>query len=509
MRVDKTKRFNVSEPVVMVTVQSPYSNLLQQMFKSGSGGSLRVLGINESTVKGMDLSDRLVRMKVISKSGAMASAELTFWNEDQALLGSPVMHHGALVRLRWGYSGRLGPQREFKVEKVKGTRARVANFGLLTIVVKGKLNDLNGKPKSRVFKNMEVVDVAERIAKENGFSGFALDIASREGIRKTFRQQNQTDAQFLQQLAQQEAFAFMIVGGRFIFQYDHLVNKSLPLGYYTYYTDREGWIKRFEPETDVTVNFGVVEVKSRDPGTGKLVKSSATVRTRTRPTLGKFNIGLPAIDRQDQILEYIKGLGSIGADVVLNLGSQVADLAAPGSSTARLLRRLKRRIHRTTNTQKPGVTPTKQVINRPGATARDVRREAKTRQLHVQRRGIKARTIFIGDPDLWANFLIHVDNLAPGWSGLWKIVECVHTIDSKGFEVEMKVRKDGLDNLGKGIRPRQEQKAKSQIAARRTAPTTARSDRGVDPGTYGAKTRRRYQTVRGVDLGQFPGGFSW
>lgn len=476
----------VMEPVIFVSVQSPFTRTPAQLADTVD---------NPTLVQGaMDLSDRMESIKITSGKGKMPTAEMKFWNEDQHLAGSPIMHHGAIVRVAWGYSGYISKVHQFRVQKVKGTRAKVANFGILTIVARGAVASMQGKAKSRTFRNMDAVDIAELLAKEHGYTGFAVELGPRKPENKcTWNQVNMTDAQFIQHMAQWTGYTFMIHGGRFIFAPEDQVNKDEAVAYYTYYTDEEGWIKRFEPESDVTVNFGTVTVKSRDPGTGKRISASASVQTRQQPTLGKHNPAVPAVEQFDAMKILGKQLGNVTANAFLQGTNTVLNVIAPNSRVARYVRSFQRRVHRaSTKVLQAGTIATNQVINKPNSTARAVKSEAQTRQVQVQRRGIKARMVVIGDPDIWANFYVHVDGLAEGWSGLWKIVECEHILDRKGYEVHCKLRKDGLSSLGKGVRAKAEQTSKARSVSSRKVTRVSSKKTTTSALTLGAVSRRRY-----------------
>lgn len=457
---------SVSDPVLFISVDSPYKRSKRSEEDFGRD--------KDPTAKygGVDLHDRVIEMKVVCGKGKAATAELRLWNQDLALLDSPIIHHGAKVRLAWGYSGYVGRVHTFRVSKVKAQQSRVKNFGVLKVICKGPVQDLNGKAKCRVFRNMTPGQVARKIARSYGFGEYDIIITEDgneeyEQYIQDWFQVNQTDAQFLGGIAQRLGWRFEVKGGKFVFAPEEKIDKSeLPIGFYTYYTDEEGWIKRFEPTSDVQQNFARVTVKGRDAGTGKSVCASITAEQRRKKTLGKINPAKPTAAAVSDMLSAALDAGFTGvADAANkylqnNLFEQDIIDRLDNAEQKRYVRSL-RRVHREQN--RPGTpVPTNQVINRPGASSKRVRQEAANRQVELQRRGIEARVLMLGDPDLWAHRLVYFDGLAMGWSGLWKIVECTHTINNTGYTCELKCRKDGLKSLGKSKKVPKDQVSKAQ-----------------------------------------------
>jgi phage protein D len=88
-----------------------------------------------------------------------------------------------------------------------------ADFGedgvpYITIGAIDKTNKMTYEKKSRVFKNKTVSDVVKIIAREYGFKPKVQDT---EPIIDQITQDNETDAQFLAKLADDEAFKFYII----------------------------------------------------------------------------------------------------------------------------------------------------------------------------------------------------------------------------------------------------------------------------------------------------------
>lgn len=424
------RQFEISEPVVYVSVVSEATTGRRNR-KVKAGQSDYSPSFNSSTEGSTLLSNRLISLKVTADAKRVSEAELTFYNEDLALLDSPVMQKGTLLKIAWGYSGYMGRTRTFKVHKVKGSTARVSNFGQLKIIALGQTFDLHGKAKSRCFRNTSIVGIVRRIARSYGINSGNLELGADDQKRGTYHQVNQTDAQFLKSLAQKLGWSFFVEDGVLTFAPPSSIDKNQPIASYTYFNDNQGWIKRFEPTTNIQSLPGSVTVKSRDPVTGKRVQHTATMQNRKKKSLCRFVETVPA--------------------------------AQAGSQT----RQTGKVIHRSRTPLKAGVTPSSQVINTPGKNAAQVKQEAETRHQNALLRGVKSRAVIIGDPDIWHSVLINVEEVGKVLSGLHRVYKCVIYLDSRGFEIDCTLRREGVGTLGKGKKPKSEQKAKSQRVSRR------------------------------------------
>lgn len=421
---------DVSQPVVYVSVVSK-STRGRNTRRIAAGQSDNSTSFQASTSNSTLLSNRLLALKVTADAKRVMEAELTFYNEDLALLDTPIMQKGTLVKLAWGYSGYMGKVRTFKVHKVKGTTARVSNFGQLKIIALGQTFDLHGAVKSKCYTNTSIVGVVRRIARKYGIGNSDLVLGPDDRKRGTYHQVNQTDAQFLKSLAQKLGWTFFVEDGVLTFAPPDGIDKNLPIASYTYFNDDEGWIKRFEPTTNVMSIPGSVTVSSRDPQSGKKVQHTQTIQQRKKKSLCRFVETVPAK----------KG------------GSQVVDKG--------------KRFHRNRAPLKSGVVPSSQVVNSPGKNASQVKQEAKTRHNNALLHAVKSRMVIIGDPDIWHSVLLHIEGLGKMLSGLHRVYKAVIYLDSRGFEIDCKLRREGVGTLGKGKRAKPAQKAKAQRVTKR------------------------------------------
>ena len=447
---------SVMDPVVFISVDPSSKStggtrpLIEQRSFDDLGDGI---GLDSYDV----LDQRVISLKVTGAKNKASVAEMTFWNEDLKLLGHPIMQKGTVVRVIWGYAGYVSKPRKFRVYKVKGTRARVSNFGRLTIIAKGQSFDLNQKPKSRKWKNTTPPKIAERIAKEYGYIGSFVEVGNDSFVPRTYTQVNQTDAQFLTSLAKKICWAFSCDDGSFRFYPHSALDAAIPVAHYDYYTDEDGWIKRFEPESNIIESIGSITVKSRDPLTGKPIKYTASVQNRKNTSLGRYVESLPA--------------------------------EQPGFNVGVSQNRTN---HRNKSPNSSGVIPSGVVVNKPLSSIRTVKEEAFARQLNRQLQGIKARTVLIGDPDIWYDDIISLGNLGGGLDGTFKVAECVHIIDDRGYELDCKVRKNAVDSIGKGVRPKSSQKAKSKNNMGRKTKRVKSVKVQTNQSRTGVLSKRRY-----------------
>lgn len=419
----------VSEPVVYISILS--KSTTGKNSRVGAGQSDYSPSFTAGTSGSDLLTHRLVALKVTADVKRVAQAEITLYNEDQALNDTAVMQKGTLLKISWGYTGYMGRVRTFKVHKIKGSTARVSNFGQLKIIALMQTYDLHGAVRSKCYMNTSIVGIARQIAKRYGVPLGDMRLGPDDLKRATYHQVNQTDAQFLQSLAQKLGWTFQVEDGIFTFAPVDVVDKNEPLATFTYFTDEQGWIKRFEPTTSVMSLPGSVTVKSRDPISGKRVQHTQTIENRKKKSLCKYTELIPAE----------------------RAGSQIGKLG--------------KRIHRSKAALKPGVVPSSQVVSVPGKNSRQVQQEATTRHTNVLLESVKARMIVVGDPDLWHSVLITVEGVGKMLSGLCRIFKCQIYLDHRGFEVDCKIRREGVGTLGKNNKPRSDQTAKSQRVNRR------------------------------------------
>lgn len=441
--------FDVHEPLIYISVLSDATPARLKRKLASKTSFTNVIADSDA------LSDRIISIKVTSSIKRAGKAEITLWNEDLALNDHPVIQKGTIIQLLWGYSDYMGKPRKYKVHKIKGTTARVRSFGQVKIICLDNTFDLHGKALCVTYTNATLHEVVRHIAKKYGITGNRLFLGPEEKNpkRQEYFQSNKTDAQFLKELAQKVGWIFRVENKIMTFAPTEKVDGGgKPIALYTYFTDEEGWIKRFEPQTDVMGKPGSITVRSRDPITGKKVRKSATIREIDKRLIGKacdVRAGVPNSNSPRQMVEQsiFKRSDTIG---------------------------------------KTGVPPSTKVVNSPGLNAKQASDEAKLRMRNSLNSGIKSRMLTVGDPDLWAGSLIVVENVGKMLNGLHRLISVTHHIDQRGYECESVVRREALGTLGGNKKPGEDQKVKSSLANRKISPPVdCCSVINLDPKVYG------------------------
>lgn len=463
LRIDRNngQPIAVNEPLVYLTVESKATRGRNRSSSVLGGQSDDSKQLNSATVNTAILSDRVIKLKVTANSKRVAEAEITFWNEDLALLDHPVMQKGTILQISWGYSGYMSKKRKFKVQKVKGSTARVAAWGQLKIICYDQTFDFHGRAKSRCFHATKRSSIVRKIAREYGIpvSDQIIGIDQIDLNVDTYFQSNETDAQFIKELAQELDWVFKVQDGILMFAPPSMLSLKQPIASYVYFTDDEGWIKRFEPTTSIAAIPGSVTVKSRDPKTGKKVQSTATLQNRKKKSLCLYTE------------------------------------TRPGETSGSAIQLTAKKIHRSKAPLKAGVVPSSVVVNSPGLTARQAKTEARTRLSKYLRQAVKSRMDVIGDPDLWDSLLVNVENVGKAMSGLHRIQECTHTVDSSGYDVSMKLRREGVGTLGKNNKGFADQKARAQLVSRRLRGRVSVREKVTNVNVTGVAARRRFSRI--------------
>lgn len=372
--------------------------------------------------KALVLEDRMESMHITSERNKLPILEMTLFNEDQKLLGSPIVVKGTIVEVRWGYVGYMGKTRKFKVSKVRGVDHRSKVYGKVRVTCVGLLSSLNTTKKCRKFVNVRPYQVAEHIAKEYGFSRKNSIIGRQNppASPQTFTQQNQTDAQFLSTIAKKLGWVFKVDNETFVFAPRDKMKKSVPIRHYTYWHDEDGWIISFEPESTVFGVAGTVRVRSRDPKKCVPIAVAVNPFDRVQASMGKNTPLRSARPKKNETTDC-------------NCSKKQKSLLS------------KPKIHRSKKAGKPGHEISSLDVGAVNRNKKQVKKEAQVRQAHEQMRVFAADVRQIGDPDLWDEELLSYDGIGYGLDGFWRISRVVHRIDRNGYTVEMKIRTDAVD----------------------------------------------------------------
>lgn len=173
-------------------------------------------------VQGEEVSSEVVRrilvVKVTMREKKATTGELVLRDPDAGLFDSKMFEKGHRLGFVMGWSDAMEPRGPFVV---KSARPVFPEGGEPTLAVtfQDLSQKLNKKQKRRRFSDVSPAQIVKKIAQEHGLG---YDIESIEGARfdddKPIIQANQTDAAFLQRLADRYGYVWGVEGGTLYFR---------------------------------------------------------------------------------------------------------------------------------------------------------------------------------------------------------------------------------------------------------------------------------------------------
>ena len=214
------------------------------------------------------VSDQVTSFKYKDRERKADLCTMTVKNQDLSQFDDPVWRKGTELSVQWGYPAAMTPAREVIITSVKG-------FSLLTIEAQAKSVLMNRTKKCRVFENMTITGIAQKLAKENGFTTETIHVDDLDEVIQVVSQARLTDAQFLRRWASKLGFEFFVDFDGFHFHERRI--GDAPIRVIRYHTDQRGGDIIGEPtiDNDLTGRPGRVKVKGRDPRTKKDIDESA------------------------------------------------------------------------------------------------------------------------------------------------------------------------------------------------------------------------------------------
>ena len=165
-----------------------------------------------------------------------------------------------------------------------------ADFGedgvpYITIGAIDNTNKMTTEKKSRVFKDKTIADVVRTIAKEYGFKPIVQDT---EPIIDQITQEDETDAQFLSKLADDEAYKLYIVTETNELYFGEKIS-DFKVGENIYYNSGDNTVISFRPTLVEKNKPENVQSKSSDISdtTGSTVTKETTIESGKPPTTSK------------------------------------------------------------------------------------------------------------------------------------------------------------------------------------------------------------------------------
>lgn len=341
-----------------------------------------------------DGSARVLSMEYTDSERQADKLKLTVDNYDLQHFDDPVWKKGTAITVRWGYPGRMAPERRLIITKVTGALK-------LAIEARAESVLLNRVTRCRVFDGMRRSDVAASIAEENGYGSDARDIEDTDVVLPHVTQARQTDAQFLMRMAREEGFEFFVDFDGFHFHARRTGQR--PVRRFRYFTDPGmGEVLTFNVENDVTARPGRVRVQSRNAEEGEDSESTADTTGATsaqfRRTVGAAREAL----------------------------APIIEMIDPDT----------RASHIETNVAQEDTAP----ASSPNAA--DLARVAHARQRRHQQTAVKLNFEAIGDALMLAKTVIQMEGLGRRLSVRYYVKEVVHKLGGS-YKMTVKGISDG------------------------------------------------------------------
>ncbi|MHB1843372.1 MAG: phage late control D family protein [Deltaproteobacteria bacterium] len=383
----------------------------------------------------LDLSERVLSFEYEDSDTKVDRLVLTLDNFDLAAFDEPWTRKGNLLDVAWGYPGNLAPTREVVIQKVTG-------FQVLSVEGHGRAMLLHRVVKSRVFENLTRSEVAQQVAKENGYDAAHQEIAETEERIAVLSQARESDAQLLARLARKEGFAFYVDGAALHWHPRRL--GQAPIKTFRWYSDpNAGEVLSVHVENDLSGKPGAVRLKGRDP----LQKQDIDVQGSNAKT--KRDVLAPVVELVDP-----------------ELGKSHLEARAASEET------------------RPTAAPTDGLA----------KRQADADYVDTQRTTVELTLTVVGDPDLVAKSVIELQGLGQRLSGKYFVKEARHQLGSSGYTVALRLFRDGHGETGVTSKGRL-----NQTKAADSDPAALQQVETVDPET--GATRVTYRDSRGREKG--------
>lgn len=364
--------------------------------ESESGREERVLVV-DAPGAGNPLPDgaaRLLNFKYTDGEREADTATLVVDNYHLRHFDDPVWKKGTTITVRWGYPGRMAPERRMVIVKVTGSVK-------LTIVARAESVLLNLVTKCRVFEGMTRAEVVAQIAGESGYGDEARDIDDTGVVIPHLTQARQTDAQFLMRMAREEGFEFFVDFDGFHFHARRTGQR--PVRRFRWFTDPAmGEMLDFSVENDVTARPGRVRLRSRDAEEGE--DREATADTGDSTTGNSREALAPILE-------------------IIDPETRESSTSAPKSRVE---------------------ANTAQEVTSPASSPNeaDLERVAHGQQRRHQQTAVKLSFNAIGDPLMLAKTVIQMEGLGRRLSVRYYVKEVVHSI-GPGYRMAIKCISDG------------------------------------------------------------------
>lgn len=395
----------------------------------------------ESRTPGIDLADiadDIVALVYTDGSRRMDKCVFTLRNPDLKYTNDPRWTGGIKFALKWGYRNEVSALRLMVVTGAKPTFPQ-EGMPMISVTAYDLGRDMAHGARPRNWGTRSAADIARVVATEWGFDADIEDSGDR---RRQARIQpaNTTTYEFLRKLADDVGFDFFMDGNTLHFHRED--TGAAPSHAFLYYRDGEGVLQSFEPEVRDARPPATAASGVNHNGTAGHSAQTGTAATdpRTAASLAQMRAADLRVSR-----ELLRGQASAARRVELiqarvNIQRAISSLrpaATPAETRARVTIQANgtyRVDHVPITHPTPETSPTVQA------------RHASAAQTRIEMRAVRASAEFIGQPRLRARQVIQIDVVDQLYSGLWRVQEVSHRIDSQGgYRTTAKLVRNGLN----------------------------------------------------------------
>lgn len=335
------------------------------------------------------LQTRMMSFKVVDRDRGKDRLEMTFRNDDFALIDSPVFAKGQKLLVTWGWPGEMVPPRRFIIQSVKGG-------DVVTVAAHCRLSLMDREKVSRFEENITHSEFVRKVVEEYGYSGTYQWVQDTD-VCCDVTQCHMTDARMLNLLARKNGFVFYEDATGIHWHSRNL--QTEPVRWFFWRNDPGRGDLLGPPRFDINMSRGIskVRVTYRDPAT----KEYGEV------------FGGPDDTEMDSLGEETE-MGNL-------------DDSDQGKRAGRMNR---------SDVRYGGVM-----------TQEEAQREADARYYETANGRYKMEVPIIGDPRVGAKLLVGFVGISEMLDGLYYITEAAHTVAGGKWVIELKCRKNAINKV--------------------------------------------------------------
>lgn len=343
----------------------------------------------------IDLAGRVLSFSFDDDEKKPDKGQLVLDNFDLRFYDEKLLVPGTILDFTWGYNGLFSQTVSLVIKSLKGGTT-------LTVTCESKKQLINREHNNRVFENVRYSDIAETIAKDNGYRTDAIFVDQTDPVFETVTQARMTDAQFLRHLADKLGFEWYVDTDGFHFHERKIGQR--PVRKFIYYNDPEqGDVLNFSIEEKTNSRAGKVTAKGRDPSKKKTHSNS------NDNSSDKSN---------KSAVEFVAVVGGAGLKKV-----KVTKPSTPNDNVSST---------NTLPTAAPDAAAGKQV-------ARGLQRRSALNN-------VKLTLDCIGDPEITAKAMIEVTGIGKSFSGLYYVEKIKHSVSASGYTMQLTCKRKGRNS---------------------------------------------------------------